>query len=123
MKSKVPLLASSLMEQGVCVPMADSNNPAALVQLFEQVFPGDPQHVDLLCSAFRRFTPATLLFIPEKKLCAFLREMSPDFSTLQLKYDVDEDIRAVRAAFHGEKHCRCRCRLFPLFSSRSRPQT
>ena len=97
--------------------MAGSNSPAALEQLFEHVFPEDPQHVALLCGAFRRFTPATLLYIPEERLCAFLREMSPDFATLQLKYNAEADIRAVRTAFHGEERCRCRFFLSFTFPS------
>ena len=95
-----------IAEPTACYPTAGSNSLAAFEQLFEHVFPEDPQHVALLCGAFRRFTPATLLFIPEKKLCAFLREMSPDFATLQLKYNAKADIRAIRTAFCGEKRCR-----------------
>lgn len=106
-----------IAEQRECNPTADSNSEAALEQLFQQVFPENPQHVDLQCCAFRRFMPATLLFIPEKKLYAFLREMSPDFATLQLKHNVDEDIRPVSADFHGEKRCSCRCRCHFFISS------
>ena len=120
--SRIPLAEKNVLtsEQRACNPTAGSNSPAALEQLFEHVFPEDPQHVALLCFAFRRFTPAILLFLPEKKLCVFLREMSPDFATLQLKYNAEADIRAVRAAFHGEERCRCR---FFFFLSRSRPET
>ena len=114
--SRIPLAEKNvyISEQRACNPTAGSNSPAALEQLFEHVFPEDPQHVALLCGAFRRFTPATILFIPEKKLCAFLREMRPDLATLQLKYNAETDIRAVRAAFYGEE--RCRCRLFFSFT-------
>ena len=94
--------------QSACNPRAGPNSPVALEQLFEHVFPEDSQHVHLLCGAFRRFTPATLLFIPEQRLCAFLRDMSPDFATLQLQYIAEVDIRATRAAFSGDEFFGCR---------------
>ena len=56
----------------------------ALEQLFRYLYPGDTQHVDLLCIALARFTPATLCYMYHWGLAKFLQEMAPGLDTLGL---------------------------------------
>ena len=80
-----------------CV-IGEVNSIAALEQLFTVHFSYDTARVESLVTAFHRFTPATLLYIPEDYLDRFLVEMSPD---TVLVYDAGADLRDVRASFHG----------------------
>ena len=90
--------ASPAMEaqKDFCVT-GEVNSIAALEQLFTIHLSYDTAHVESLVTAFHRFTPATLLYIPEYYLDIFLVEMSPD---TVLVYDAGADLRDVRAFFH-----------------------
>ena len=72
----------------------------AFEEFLQRVFADDSARVESLTNALYRYTPATLLYIPEWYLDNFLVEMSPD---LLLVYDAEADLRAVRAALQGEK--------------------
>ena len=71
-------------------------------QLFQYLYQEDTLHVNLLCEAFRRFTPATLLYMHRKGVGKFLEEMAAECITLGGKYSAEADLRAAHALPFGK---------------------
>lgn len=79
-----------------------ANSNGALEQLFRYLFPGEEDHVYSLCTALKRFTPATLLHMNRRGVGKFLEEMAGEFKVLGVKYSPEEDLRAVHALSNGK---------------------
>ena len=93
----------ALSAEQIYVLLHHINEPDALDRVFKVVFPEAPRHIDLLCMAFRRFTPSTLLYMYEGALGKFVAEMSEEVEFLRLAgFNPESDLRAVQATFRGE---------------------
>lgn len=78
------------------------NGEKALQQLFQFLYPEDIQYVNLLSTAFRRFTPATLIYMNRNCVNNFLQDMAPEFTILKFKYSAEADLRAVFSLSYGK---------------------